>query len=252
MDKYKSKSALVSFLYELMRDHVPCGTVEKLVKDANPYNANIEFSNGYLAQYAEDLANRLINNEKLKNEHDYEHTLYEYDVVFDSPEYRSMMFIDNKKTSLDENRKIIRKYIKKLLNCYNIVVEDKNFNEHLPIVTVTITPKKAEEISKLQEIKSVYKKTDVANSLNNLLEQRVDVKLIFSLSSTYDVFYSYDLLIKTYNEKFLTIKQIDNLFKINDLKLNHSDKTIYLFVNIREDLINSFKEFKEYISCEKV
>lgn|SRR5690606_32968157 len=171
MEKYKSKNALVSFLYELMRDHLPCGTVEKLVNDENPNNIDIEFSNGYLARYAEDLANRLINS--VKNEHDYEHTLYEYDVVFDSPKYRSMMetFIDNKNTLLDENIKLIRKYIKKLLNCYNIVVEDKDFNEHLPIVTVTITPKKAEELSKLPEIKSVYKKTDVANSLNNLLEQ---------------------------------------------------------------------------------
>lgn len=56
---------LISFLYELMRDHMPTGKVEKLVKNIEiGYELNDEadtlYSNGWLAQYAEDLANRLL------------------------------------------------------------------------------------------------------------------------------------------------------------------------------------------------
>lgn len=54
---------LTSFLYELMRDHVPPGEVEKLVRDLelddSHGNTSSLFSNGWLACYAEDLAKRL-------------------------------------------------------------------------------------------------------------------------------------------------------------------------------------------------
>lgn len=50
-------SKLVGFLYELMRDHLPAGEVEKLVRKCQ--DPEIEYCNGYLAKYAEDLANRL-------------------------------------------------------------------------------------------------------------------------------------------------------------------------------------------------
>lgn len=51
------KSKLVSFLYELMRDHLPPGEVEKLVKASQ--DPDVSYTNGYLAKYAKDLANRL-------------------------------------------------------------------------------------------------------------------------------------------------------------------------------------------------
>ncbi len=51
-------SKLVSFLYELMRDHLPAGTVEKIVR-ASEGESNVVYTNGWLAQYAEYLANRL-------------------------------------------------------------------------------------------------------------------------------------------------------------------------------------------------
>lgn len=53
---------LVSFLYELMRDHVVPGTVEKIVQEDRFHleeKREISLSNGYLAQYAEDVAARL-------------------------------------------------------------------------------------------------------------------------------------------------------------------------------------------------
>jgi hypothetical protein len=56
----KIDSKLVSFLYELMRDHVPPGVVEKLVQDSQM--VEVKYTNGWLARYAEDLANRLVNN----------------------------------------------------------------------------------------------------------------------------------------------------------------------------------------------
>jgi len=51
---------LVSFLYSLMRDHLPCGIVEELVRDSF-CGDGCEFSNGFLANYAKDLASRLKN-----------------------------------------------------------------------------------------------------------------------------------------------------------------------------------------------
>lgn len=49
---------LVSFLYELMRDHLPPGEVERLVRNSQEAGDTL-YTNGWLAKYAEDLANRL-------------------------------------------------------------------------------------------------------------------------------------------------------------------------------------------------
>lgn len=51
-------SRLVSFLYELMRDHLPPGKVEEVVR-ASEDEPNIKYTNGWLATYAQDLADRL-------------------------------------------------------------------------------------------------------------------------------------------------------------------------------------------------
>jgi len=53
----KINSKLVSFLYELMRDHLPPGKVEEIVRASN--EPDVSYTNGWLAQYAEYLANRL-------------------------------------------------------------------------------------------------------------------------------------------------------------------------------------------------
>lgn len=55
-----SKDPLVSFLYSLMRDHLATGEVEKLVLECEEYaDQEILYTNGWLAQYATNLANRL-------------------------------------------------------------------------------------------------------------------------------------------------------------------------------------------------
>lgn len=51
-------SRLVSFLYELMRDHLPTGVVEEIVL-ASENESSVNYTNGWLAKYAEDLALRL-------------------------------------------------------------------------------------------------------------------------------------------------------------------------------------------------
>lgn len=51
-------SFLVSFLYELMRDHLPPGTVEEVVQNTLK-ESDCQYTNGWLAQYAQDIANRL-------------------------------------------------------------------------------------------------------------------------------------------------------------------------------------------------
>jgi hypothetical protein len=52
-----SDEPLVSFLYELMRDHVPAGVVEQILLNSPP--GRTKFTNGYLARYAREAAYRL-------------------------------------------------------------------------------------------------------------------------------------------------------------------------------------------------
>lgn len=54
-----SNDPLVGFLYDLMRDHLPVGVVEKLVRDAGDGSVPLAFTNGWLAQVAMDQAKRL-------------------------------------------------------------------------------------------------------------------------------------------------------------------------------------------------
>ena len=56
----QSNSLLVGFLYILMRDHLTPGKVEGIMfEHCSPGVASI-FTNGWLAKYAEDVANRLL------------------------------------------------------------------------------------------------------------------------------------------------------------------------------------------------
>ena len=58
---FTTDDPLVSFLYELMRDHVPLGVVEKVVRNSELPSEGDTFvlSNVHLARYAEELAIRL-------------------------------------------------------------------------------------------------------------------------------------------------------------------------------------------------
>lgn len=58
MERKSTKDPLVSFLYELMRDHVTPGVVEKVMSQTVPFTEH-RLCNGYLASYAEDIAKRL-------------------------------------------------------------------------------------------------------------------------------------------------------------------------------------------------
>lgn len=54
---------LTSLLYELLRDHVHPGDVERIVAHDEKYvvkGMNVTLSNGYLAEYAKELAERLV------------------------------------------------------------------------------------------------------------------------------------------------------------------------------------------------
>lgn len=52
------KRPVVSLLYELLRDHLPAATVEQLVTNSER-QGETKYTNGFLAQYAKYLANRL-------------------------------------------------------------------------------------------------------------------------------------------------------------------------------------------------
>lgn len=59
-----SDSFLVSFLYELIRDHLPAGEVEEIIRNSTYKNEKDEkmiyqFTNGWLANMAIDMAERL-------------------------------------------------------------------------------------------------------------------------------------------------------------------------------------------------
>lgn len=56
-----SHSQLAIFLYILIRDYLPAGTIEKILREHKGIQT-AEFSNGWLATYAEDVANRLTRN----------------------------------------------------------------------------------------------------------------------------------------------------------------------------------------------
>mgnify|MGYP001824202982 CR=1 FL=1 len=53
---------LVGFLYELMRDKIPCGEVENIMINvmSSPPDEEIRFTNGWLARYAANIAGRLL------------------------------------------------------------------------------------------------------------------------------------------------------------------------------------------------
>lgn len=55
--KVESDDPLVSFLYQLMRDHLAPGVVESLMADVDKQPSL--FTNGWLASYAKDMAERL-------------------------------------------------------------------------------------------------------------------------------------------------------------------------------------------------
>ncbi|KKL22962.1 hypothetical protein LCGC14_2430160 [marine sediment metagenome] len=55
---------LTAFLYDLMRDHLPTGVVEKIVHENVDNEQECVFTNGWLAKYAHNLA-ETINNAKL-------------------------------------------------------------------------------------------------------------------------------------------------------------------------------------------
>ena len=55
---YKTTSRLVAFLYELMRDEVPTGVVERILQSTPRLNYGL--TNGYLAKYSEYVAERLL------------------------------------------------------------------------------------------------------------------------------------------------------------------------------------------------
>jgi len=53
-----SDDKLVSFLYILLRDHLPSADVEEIVREHTSNNEML-FTNGWLAEYAKDIAGRL-------------------------------------------------------------------------------------------------------------------------------------------------------------------------------------------------
>lgn len=53
-----SDDNLVSFLYELMRDHVTPGVVEQVMRNSVA-RINVDYTNGWLAEYAKYIAERL-------------------------------------------------------------------------------------------------------------------------------------------------------------------------------------------------
>ncbi len=66
MSQFESDSKLVCVFYTLIRDHLPIGVIEKIVKesenllDSENDKPTITYSNKYLAEYAKSIEERLI------------------------------------------------------------------------------------------------------------------------------------------------------------------------------------------------
>jgi len=72
--KVKIENKIDMFVYLLMRDHLPCGEVEAIVQEIEKTGLNktdeVRFSNGYLAEYAQNITSRIeggFNNETGNN-----------------------------------------------------------------------------------------------------------------------------------------------------------------------------------------
>lgn len=58
---------LTSFIYELLRDHITCGAMESLVRNIIVESGKeVVFTNGWLAQYSNNVANTIRNASKEK------------------------------------------------------------------------------------------------------------------------------------------------------------------------------------------
>jgi len=61
-EPFHTKSRLTAFLYQIMRDHVPPGVIEKIVSaDEEDFEdgTDVLLSNYHLGAYADELADRL-------------------------------------------------------------------------------------------------------------------------------------------------------------------------------------------------
>jgi len=67
----KVQNKLVSFLYQLLRDELPAADVEKIMTEVDKENnQEIIYSNGYLAEYAMNIANRLVGDSSSDDNYD--------------------------------------------------------------------------------------------------------------------------------------------------------------------------------------
>ncbi len=59
MKEHKTNKGLTAFLYLLMRDHVTPGKLEEILERHLKRGAGFTLTNGYLGEYAEELANKI-------------------------------------------------------------------------------------------------------------------------------------------------------------------------------------------------
>lgn len=87
------RSRLTSFLYELLRDHLPAGAVEEIARNCT--EQDVQYSNGWLALYADNLSKQL-SEDNSEREAELLRVIKEYKEYFqtainncDTPENRS-------------------------------------------------------------------------------------------------------------------------------------------------------------------
>lgn len=108
---------LTSLFYSLLRDHLPAGVVEKLVNEVLEEPDEIVFTNGWLAKYANNLADQMrgAKTTKLSQtlgkmfEHDGSDPDQEYDLVPERPSFSS-------KKDIEEEMEAVREEIEEAAN----------------------------------------------------------------------------------------------------------------------------------------
>lgn len=107
---------LVDFLYILMRDHLPAGTVESLVREVEIDSASNdceinEYSNGWLALYAKNLSDRLTKDlELVEAAKNLSKTAEEIIDYVDDCDIEGINRLDSLRESLNQIKQVLKKY----------------------------------------------------------------------------------------------------------------------------------------------
>lgn len=156
---------LTSVFYQLLRDHIPAGQLEKVVREVAVEPGVCLYSNGFLAQYANNLANYVVNIDK-------DRLKKRLDNVFEEKTKPKKTEVLNKNMLDDELEKVANKINEAVENITE--EEKKEYDER--------------EARALEEIKS-----DLTKKSDNLNREEVIEELVGGTTVSPEEYYRKEL-----------------------------------------------------------